>query len=119
VTQDNIAATICRPGWSRKNRPPVRITDRIKHRSMIDYGLAGQDPADYELDHLVPISWGGGLADPENLWPESPPTPNPKDRLEKVGLHAICMHRIGLADAQSSIARDWVALAARLHVKID
>lgn len=116
VTQDNLDTTVCHPGWSTQHRPPVKVTNRIKHTVMNRYGYAGQSPAGFELDHLIPISIGGALADPKNLWPETPPSPNPKDRVEAAALHALCAGQIALADAQTGFARDWTALAARLHV---
>jgi hypothetical protein len=105
--------------WSRTHRPPVSYTDPIKIRKIRAYGnYAGSSPSSYELDHLVPISWGGDARSEENLWPENPATPNPKDKLEAAGLTAICHHKIDLADAQQSIAHDWKALAVRLDVKL-
>lgn len=119
VIQSNIATTICVPGWSKKIRPPVSYTQPIKVRDIAAYGAyAGTDPAGYELDHLIPISWGGDPRDPANLWPESPGSPNPKDRLELAGLAMICSKKISLDDARNGIAHDWRALAARLHVHV-
>lgn len=47
--------------------PPHALTDPLKRRMM-----AMQHPderlADYELDHLIPISLGGALLDARNLW---------------------------------------------------
>ena len=59
-----------------------------------------------ELDHLVPLELGGSN-DATNLWPEYPPSPNPKDKVEDALNAAVCeagqphrsagRHRVGLA----------------------
>jgi hypothetical protein len=66
----------------------------------------------YELDHLVPLELGGDNSD-HNLWPEhAQPAPgfHEKDQLENYLHDAVCGGRIALADAQSGIASDWIAL---------
>jgi len=57
VTQGNIAATICRSGYTATVRPPESVTEPIKRERMAAYGISAPLGL-YELDHLV--SGGGG-----------------------------------------------------------
>lgn len=121
VTQENVSETICVPGYSTSVRPPTRVTGPIKERSMADYGLSGDDPADYELDHLVSLQLGGAPADPENLWPEAYPGDygaRVKDRLENVLHRRVCAGTLPLAEARQMIATDWIG-AYRRYVDVE
>lgn len=119
VTQANIASTICVAGYSAKVRPPVGYTNRLKLKKMHTLGLTGS-PADYELDHLIPLSIGGAPASADNLWPQlwaGPRGAKVKDRLE-VKLHTlVCSHKVTLAAAQKAIRTDWTA-AYRKYVGV-
>ena len=66
-----------------------------------------------ELDHLVPLELGGSN-DATNLWPEYPPTPNPKDKVENTLNAAVCDGRVSLAAAQKAIAADWLTAEKKL-----
>lgn len=114
VTPSNITTTICHPGWSRKVRPSTSITGKIKRKMLKLYGYDDVDPRTTELDHLIPISWGGALADERNLWIELDAAPNLKDKLERKGLAMICSGQLELRTAQTLIAADWQELAKRL-----
>lgn len=108
VTQANIHKTICVPGYSRRARPPLGYTRALKRTLIASYGdYAGTSPSRYELDHLIPLSYGGDPRSPQNLWPESPASPNGKDVVEFAGYQAICAGKIPLAQAQAEIAADW------------
>jgi hypothetical protein len=110
VTQRNIRSTICKRGWTATVRPPESQTQRFKYGVAYPaYGASGQT----ELDHLVPLELGGSN-DATNLWPEKPPTPNPKDKVEQVLNHAVCDGRVSLAVAQLAIARDWLTAESKL-----
>jgi hypothetical protein len=123
VTQANIQRTICQAGWSASVRPPESVTEPQKRQALAAYGYYhGRRLRSYELDHLIPISLGGGLDSPTNLWPE-PDYPgvgqasfilNPKDRLEDKLRALVCSHRLALGTAQRMIARDWVSAYRRL-----
>jgi hypothetical protein len=118
ATQDDLATTVCRPGWATSVRPPSAYTSALKLVQIIEYGYADRNPSDYQEDHLVPLELGGAPRDHRNLWPE----PNvavladgiavgskQKDALENT-LHArVCAGGLLLADAQRMIATDWVA----------
>ncbi len=108
VTQDTIASTICRAGWTATVRPPVAVTDAIKAASARAYGIAPGTRG--ELDHEIPLEVGGdpGSADDvANLWFEVGPIPNPKDQVEGELNHAICGGLISLVTAQTAIAHRW------------
>jgi hypothetical protein len=109
VTQENIATTICVPGYSATVRPPTGYTTPLERELMRRYGLLGV-AAQYELDHLISLELGGDPWDLRNLFPE-PYEPRPgareKDAIEN-RLHAdVCAGRITLAEAQRRIATDW------------
>jgi hypothetical protein len=118
ATQDDLATTVCKPGWATSVRPPSAYTSALKIVQIIEYGYADRNPSHYQEDHLVPLELGGAPRDRRNLWPE----PNEavltdgtsigskqKDALED-SLHArVCTGGLLLADAQRMIASDWVA----------
>ena len=64
-------------------------------------------------DHLVPLELGGSN-DATNLWPESLPTPNPKDKVENALNAAVCDGRVKLAAARAAIAADWLTAEKKL-----
>lgn len=114
VTPQNISETICRPGYTRTVRPPVSYTDARKQQGVADYGYSDTNPADYEEDHLVPLSLGGDPTAPGNLWPEpryptgaAGLTAADKDRVEKQLHDRVCAGSVSLAGAQRAIAADW------------
>jgi len=114
VTQANIHATICRSGYTKKVRPSASETDRFKFD--VAYPAYGDPEADKtELDHLVSLELGGSN-DATNLWPESPPTPNPKDKVEDALHAAVCDGRVTLAAAQNAIASDWLTAEKTLGI---
>jgi hypothetical protein len=116
VTQENLAVTVCSRGYTALVRPPVEETDRVKHGLLLAY----RQTLPSELDHLIPLELGGS-SDVRNLWPEPPPSPNPKDKVEEE-LHALVCARtwggpgtpyLPLVDAQRLIASDWTTALAR------
>lgn len=111
VTQETIAATICRPGWTDTIRPPSSVTKPWKDRSSSAYNT-GEDGNEY--DHLVSLQLGGANAT-SNLWVEPDRygrLPNEKDTVEG-RLHAlVCSGQMLLAEAQHRIATDWTTALA-------
>jgi hypothetical protein len=106
VTQRNIRSTICKSGWTATVRPPESQTEKFKYGVAYPaYRTPSSEPT--ELDHLVPLELGGSN-DATNLWPEYPPTPNPKDKVEDALNHAVCVGRVSLLRAQDAIAADWM-----------
>ena len=72
----------------------------------------------YELDHLIPLELGGGNA-ATNLWPQpyhrGTGSADVKDHLEN-HLHAlVCSGQVRLVAAQTAMAGDWWAAAARYN----
>jgi hypothetical protein len=101
------AAVLCASGYStRSYRPPVYQTSRFKYESAYPaYSVPSGTPT--ELDHLVSLELGGDN-DASNLWPESPSTPNPKDKVENALHAAVCAGRVKLPAAQRAIAKNWI-----------
>jgi hypothetical protein len=112
VTQAGIRSTICKKGWTTTVRPPESQTERFKYD--VAYPAYGTPRSERtELDHLVPLELGGSN-DATNLWPEYPPTPNPKDKVEDALNAAVCDGRVKLAAAQADIAADWLTAEKKL-----
>jgi len=112
VTQADIRSTICKKGWTATVRPPESQTERFKYD--VAYPAYGTPQSERtELDHLVPLELGGSN-DATNLWPEYPPTPNPKDKVEDALNAAVCDGRVKLAAAQTAIAADWLTAEKKL-----
>ncbi len=123
VTQDTLANTVCRAGYTKSIRPPVAVTRAEKRMNAESYSFTG-DLGDAEYDHLVSLVLGGDPNDPRNLWVE-PPSPghkpkdgvnNPKDGVEAKLASAVCGGKVPLADAQAAIAADWTTALDRLHL---
>jgi hypothetical protein len=116
VTQADISTTICTSGWTSTIRPATSVTNKIKKEAIAAYGdYAGAAPGNYELDHLISLELGGAPDAIANLWPEKG-LHNDKDPVENAAKRAVCTHKITLADAQHSIATNWIALGHRLGV---
>jgi hypothetical protein len=115
VTQANIDQTICTSGWTETVRPPESYTEPLKYQQMAAYGFTGS-AGNYEEDHLIPLELGGSPTSPQNLWPESGASPNPKDPVESAANHAVCAGQLTLAAAQRAIATDWIAFGQQLGV---
>ena len=112
VTQAGIRSTICKKGWTATVRPRESQTERFKYD--VAYPAYRTPRSERtELDHLVPLELGGSN-DATNLWPESPPTPNPKDKVEDALNAAVCDGRVSLARAQAAIAADWLTAEKKL-----
>ncbi|MUL60987.1 hypothetical protein B5P44_00105 [Mycobacterium sp. CBMA 213] len=124
VTQDTLANTICRSGYTKSIRPPVEITRAEKRSNAQSYSFTG-DLKSAEFDHLLSLELGGDPNDPKNLWVE-PPSPghkprdgvnNDKDIIENKLASAVCNGRVPLADAQTAIATDWTTALDRLGLR--
>ncbi|MGY2734660.1 hypothetical protein [Sphingomonas sp. UYP23] len=109
ITQENIDDTICRLGYARSARPAYSITGPLKRR-MMDAQHPGQRMADYELDHLIPISIGGAPLDMRDLWlqpREGQANAGDKNVLAYVLWRLVCTHQVPLQTAQHEISHDW------------
>ncbi len=57
----------------------------------------------------MPLELGGSPADPYNLSPESPASPNPTDSDETSLKYQVCDGRLTLAQAQQRMVAAWLA----------
>ncbi len=104
VTQETIHRTICQRGYTATVRPPRAVTDAAKRRLL--NGHAGS-PADYELDHLIPVALGGHPTASNNLWLQSWPDAATKDR-DELRLHReVCAGSMTLEQAQHDMLTTW------------
>ena len=99
VTHSNIAATICKHGWTRTIRPPTDYTNALKVRQMREYGVGGS-LSDYQEDHLISLELGGHPTDPRNLWPEPYPRASDMDTIENALNEKVCSGELTLDEAQ-------------------
>ena len=109
ITQANIEKTICRPGYARAVRPSNAITGPFK-RHLMDAQHPGERMADYELDHIIPISIGGAPFDKRDLWLQprrGQANAADKNVLAYVLWRLVCGHRVPLRTAQRAISHDW------------
>src|SRR6516162_5634477 len=67
VTQDNIAGTICRHGWTATVRPPLAYTEKLKRAQMRSLGIKVSMRL-YEEEHFIPLELGGNPVSVANLW---------------------------------------------------
>ncbi|MEV5873312.1 hypothetical protein AB0L75_03595 [Streptomyces sp. NPDC052101] len=112
VTQSTINSTICVPGYSSSIRPSTSYTNALKVKQIAEYGYSDTSTADYEEDHLIPLSLGGNPTSAQNLWPEprydvGGYAATDKDTVEYKLYKAVCAGTIRLAPAQRAIATDW------------
>jgi hypothetical protein len=111
VTQQNIKDTICKPGWTKTIRPPLKYLDDLKMKQIAEYGYADKNPAHYEEDQLISLQLGGHPLDPKNLWPQSNQLPcgaRVKDALEAKLKRLVCAGHVPLEIAQKAIAANWI-----------
>jgi len=91
-------------------RPLIRDTDAIRARMLKESGYKNVNPANYELDHIVPRSLGGSDSE-SNLFPMSRYgkwNADKKDDLEYVMLKMVKNNEISLKGAQQVFKDDWV-----------
>lgn len=119
VTQENIKETICKSGWSVKQRPSDRFIFSLKIKMLTEQHLPGRI-VDYELDHYIPLELGGHPTSLDNLWmePYSPkPDAHEKDKIENYLHRQVCAGKMTLTDAQKIISTDWVSLYISLQLR--
>ncbi|WP_405878203.1 hypothetical protein OG762_05715 [Streptomyces sp. NBC_01136] len=112
VTQSTINSTICVSGYSSSIRPSTSYTNALKVKQIAEYGYSDTATADYEEDHLIPLSLGGAPKSEQNLWPEpryavGGYSAADKDTVEYKLYEAVCAGTIKLVPAQKAIATDW------------
>ncbi|MBV8928225.1 MAG: hypothetical protein JO152_03765 [Mycobacteriaceae bacterium] len=114
VSEDTLATTICKTGYTKSIRPPRDVTDAEKRSSAAAYGYTGP-LSGVEYDHLIPLELGGDPNDPRNLWVEPGASPNPKDGIESKLHQLVCGGSVSLVAAQQAIATDWTTAMAAAH----
>src|SRR5438045_888419 len=99
VTQQSIATTVCKSGWTKTIRPPTDYTNALKLKQMREYGVGGS-PTQYQEDHLISLELGGHPTDPRNPWPEPTPRAAEVDSVENELNAKVCSGAMSLDDAQ-------------------
>jgi len=110
VTQENIATTVCKSGWTATIRPTVTYTNKLKEEQLKTTYLSyikiwGTEMSAYEEDHLISLQLGGDPKDPKNLFPQPYAGNNArkKDVVETALKRLVCSGKIKLKDAQKAI----------------
>jgi hypothetical protein len=102
---------VCEPGWTGKIRPSPSYIRQLEEKEMRERALPGT-PADYKMDHLVPLSVGGHPTDPRNLWAQPIAgvwTDKAKDDLERSVHRMLCRGEMSLEEGQKLFLApaDW------------
>jgi hypothetical protein len=90
------------------------IHERPQARADRPLRLRRSSATRYEEDHLISLELGGSPTSPKNLWPEPRHVvggwgADAKDQLENELHRRVCRGELPQAEAQHSIATDWVA----------
>lgn len=109
VTEATIAATICKPGWTKTVRPPIRVTEQIKRDKLRAAGWTDADKDRFELDYIIPLSLGGAPDDPNNFQLEPGNEVAERKALEACLPRLVCERRLMLDEARKAVWRDWRA----------
>jgi len=112
VTQQNVNATICRPGYADTVSPPFDDLMEHKDRLLAERGIDPDHGTRYALDRRVPVVLGGSPDAPANL--DLLPWVGHRGERRKELLTAklkrcVCKGRMSLSAAQAAIAGNWSA----------
>jgi hypothetical protein len=105
VTQGTIRTTIAVKGYTKRVRPPVSVTERIKIALMRQHGYTDA-LSDYELDHFIPLELGGS-SNISNLWLEPIVEARKKDKDENLAHREVVSGAWTLARGQLYIRERW------------
>lgn len=122
----SLASTVCNKSWSTKEvRPPTTYTTPLKMCMLTGqgcdkfpgvgvYDYSDKNPADYELDHLIPLTAGGDPRSVQNLWPQpysGDLGAHEKDKAE-LNLHNTVCGRASASwtSIDMQFARNWTSL---------
>lgn len=109
INQNNIQNTICQTNYLKSSARPS--TKKVQ-AAFAEYKIKKRQ--NYRLDHLIPLHLGGSN-DIANLWPQpkankrQPAGVQQKNKMESRLLSSVCSGKITLAQAQSTLAIDWLA----------
>ncbi|MDQ6854169.1 MAG: HNH endonuclease [Actinomycetota bacterium] len=112
VTQENLALTICTPGYTKTI---TKVSTNTKSKVYVEYKVAKSDRSKFTIDHLIPLELGGSN-DIRNLWlqrKKGDTGSSPKDRAENRLHSVVCAGTVTLADAQAAIVADWRSASKR------
>jgi hypothetical protein len=93
------------PAWAQDCAPTVRMSYEASHAIKLSMVPPGHSPAEYELDHIVPLCMGGSN-DRSNLQLQLWPDANRKDEDEIVLCDMVREHVLTCAEAQETM-REW------------
>jgi hypothetical protein len=105
VTQATIRTTIAVTGYTTRVRPPESVTEPIKLSLMRQHHYT-DSPADYELDHFIPLE-AGGSSNLSNLWLEPIAEARRKDKDENLTRREVVSGVWTLAQGQQYIRAHW------------
>ena len=91
----------------------------MKYRLMLVYGVRG-GIHDYELDHLIPLEFGGCPDCETKLWPQPRNVflgVAENDEVENYLHSEVCSSALALAEARREIAVDWYAVYEKIHAQ--
>jgi hypothetical protein len=98
-------------------RASIRNFPKLKRTACAAYGVAKCD-ASVEGDHLVSLEIGGCPDCQSNIWPQPMTEARVKEHEVEDTLGGpkglVCAGKITLQDAQSCVAKDWLACAERI-----
>lgn len=106
INDSNKSENICIHGFTKTIRPPVSLTNEIKHRKLEAAGMPFS-AADTKLDHKIPLALAGAPDDERNLVIQSNAESKDKDRVEVCLARTVCAGRITLEQAQLAIWENW------------
>jgi hypothetical protein len=107
VFKNVTTAQVCEPGYSKGVR---NVSESLKRKVYLSYGIRRHKPYEYEVDHLVSLELGGNNSQ-RNLWPEKQPAAKDKDKIENSLHRQVCDASITLKRAQSQI-KHWNRVGA-------
>ena len=113
VSASTVGTTICVPGYTKTVRPSASYARGVKRRLLVKQGVPFGNIADYELDHIIPLTLGGHPHSLDNLALQKWDDALIKDRLEPRLNRLVCSNKLQLYDAQACIYTGWQACARR------
>jgi hypothetical protein len=103
VFKNVTADEVCTSGYSKRVR---NVSESLKRKVYLSYGIRRHRPYEYEIDHLVSLELGGSNSQ-KNLWPEKQLGAKSKDKIENFLHRELCDGVISLRSAQSKI-KHWI-----------